>query len=239
MAIRAAAAARAPASRAAFTRGFKIYTRTGDAGSSSLFNGERRSKDHEVFEALGDSDELNAAIGLARAHCETQSASGTSLHDIMTQLDTVQSRLLDVGSAVATPRSSSNEKQLARVRFCDDGASVSSLEQWMDTLDQELPPLKNFILPSGGLSASSLHVARAVCRRTERCLTLSKARPRWLASAAQAADWPRLAEAWGSPRHGLALRGACGAPAGGRLSQLVFDVGPSRAWWRQRSARQR
>ena len=101
MAIRVVAA-RATRSPAAFTRGFKIYTRTGDAGSSSLFNGERRSKDHEVFEALGDSDELNAAIGLARAHCETQSASGTSLHDIMTQLDTVQSRLLDVGSAVAT-----------------------------------------------------------------------------------------------------------------------------------------
>lgn len=89
----------------------------------------------------------------------------------MAQLDAVQSRLLDVGSAVATPRSSSNEKQLARVRFCDDGASVSSLEQWMDALDQELPPLKNFILPSGGLSASSLHVARAVCRRAERSLT--------------------------------------------------------------------
>ena len=136
MAIRALA--HATRSRAAFTRGFKIYTRTGDAGSSSLFNGERRSKDHEVFEALGDSDELNAAIGLARAHCETQSASGTSLHDIMAQLDAVQSRLLDVGSAVATPRSSSNEKQLARVRFCDDGASVSSLEQWMDALDQVL-----------------------------------------------------------------------------------------------------
>ena len=167
------AAAPATRSRAAFMayRGFKIYTRTGDAGSSSLFNGERRSKDHEVFEALGDSDELNAAIGLARAHCEMQSASGKSLHDIMTQLDTVQSRLLDVGSAVATPRSSSNEKQLARVRFCDDGASVSSLEQWMDELDQELPPLRNFILPSGGLSASSLHLARAICRRTERSLT--------------------------------------------------------------------
>ena len=215
------------ACRAAFTRGFKIYTRTGDAGSSSLLNGERRSKDHEVFEALGNSDELNAAIGLARAHCEVQSASGTSLHDIMAQLETVQSRLLDLGSAVATPRSSSNERQLARVRFCDDGASVRSLEGWMDALDQEphpnpnlnsilalplplalsltptltltsvavdvhpshnpnpnpnpdpdpdqeLPPLKSFILPSGGLSASSLHVARAVCRRTERRRTLSK-----------------------------------------------------------------
>ena len=135
------AAIRARACRAAaFTRGFKIYTRTGDAGSSSLFNGERRSKDHEVFEALGNSDELNAAIGLARAHCEAQSATGTSLHDIMTQLETVQSRLLDLGSAVATPRSSSNERQLARVRFCDDGASVRSLEGWMDALDQAPRP---------------------------------------------------------------------------------------------------
>ena len=134
------AAIRARACRAVFTRGFKIYTRTGDAGSSSLFNGERRSKDHEVFEALGNSDELNAAIGLAHAHCEAQSATGTSLHDIMAQLETVQSRLLDLGSAVATPRSSSNERQLARVRFCDDGASVRSLEGWMDALDQEPHP---------------------------------------------------------------------------------------------------
>ena len=135
------AAITATACRAAtFTRGFKIYTRTGDAGSSSLFNGERRSKDHEVFEALGNSDELNAAIGLAHAHCEVQSATGTSLHDIMAQLETVQSRLLDLGSAVATPRSSSNERQLARVRFCDDGASVRSLEGWMDALDQAPRP---------------------------------------------------------------------------------------------------
>eukprot|EP00908_Phaeocystis_cordata_P001479 Transcript_1158.p2 GENE.Transcript_1158~~Transcript_1158.p2 ORF type:complete len:234 (+),score=76.77 Transcript_1158:55-756(+) len=155
--------------------GFKIYTRTGDEGSSSLFNGERRGKDHQVFEALGDSDELNAAIGLARAHCEVQSRDciegGRSLHDILSQLDTVQSRLLDVGSAVATPRSSSNDKQLERVRFGDDGESVRALEQWMDELDEELPPLRNFILPSGGLAASSLHVARAVCRRAERSIT--------------------------------------------------------------------
>lgn len=152
------------------TRGFKIYTRTGDGGSSSLFNGERRSKNDLVFAALGDSDELNAAIGLARAHCET-SPAGSSVLQLLPQLDTVQSRLLDVGSAVATPASSSSEKQLERVRFGDDGESVLALEEWMDELDKELPPLRNFILPSGGPAAAALHLARAVCRRTERSVT--------------------------------------------------------------------
>tara|TARA_B110001452_G_scaffold254022_1_gene245207 strand:+ start:105 stop:815 length:711 start_codon:yes stop_codon:yes gene_type:complete len=152
------------------TRGFKIYTRTGDKGTSSLFNGERRSKDDLVFAALGDSDELNGAIGLARAHCET-SPAGSGVLQLLSQLDTVQSRLLDVGSAVATPASSSSEKQLERVRFGDDGESVLTLEEWMDEMDQELPPLRNFILPSGGPAASALHLARSICRRTERAVT--------------------------------------------------------------------
>lgn len=161
---------------AAATRGFKIYTRTGDGGSSSLFNGERRSKSDLVFEALGNSDELNAAIGLARAHCETATSSGAFiqsavLQQMLPQLDTVQSRLLDIGSAIATPASTSSEKQLERARFGDDGESVLALEEWMDEMDKELPPLRNFILPSGGPAASALHLARAVCRRTERSVT--------------------------------------------------------------------
>jgi cob(I)alamin adenosyltransferase len=82
-------------------------------------------------------------------------------------LEFIQSRLLDVGSVVATPRSSSSEK-LSKVSF--DPNHVTSLESWIDHLDSSLPPLKNFILPSGGEAAARLHVARSVCRRAERSL---------------------------------------------------------------------
>ena len=131
-----------------------------------LFNGERRRKDDMVFAALGDSDELNAALGLASAHCEADGGGRAAL--IVPHLCEVQSRLLDLGSAVATPRSQSSEKRLERTSFDANGDSTLQLEQWIDTLDAELPPLRNFILPGGGGAAASLHVARAVCRRAER-----------------------------------------------------------------------
>lgn len=146
-------------------RGFKIYTRTGDAGSSSLFNGERRPKDHLIFCALGDTDELNAAIGLARAHVHVEAAAAAPLAPLLPQLDAVQSRLLDMGSAIATPRTNSSAKHLERTAF---EGSPEELERWMDAMDETLPPLRNFILPSGGVASASLHVARAVCRRAER-----------------------------------------------------------------------
>ena len=147
-------------------RSFRIYTRTGDEGSTSLFNGQRRRKDDLVFTALGDSDELNAALGLASAHCEAGgSTRGLAL---IPQIGVVQSRLLDLGSAVATPRTQSSTKRLERTSFDDAGGSAAQLEEWIDAMDAELPPLRNFILPGGGLAAASLHVARAVCRRAER-----------------------------------------------------------------------
>jgi len=149
----------------ALSRSFKVYTRTGDTGQSSLFNGERRCKDDRVFDALGNTDELNAAVGVARA--AAGSAAVHSLELMLPQLDAVQSRLLDVGSAVATPLSGSNEKQVQRTQF-DGAAQAELLEQWIDEMDLELPTLKNFILPGGGGTAASLHVARAICRRTER-----------------------------------------------------------------------
>lgn len=144
-------------------RGIKIYTGKGDSGSSSLFNGERRRKDDIVFQALGDTDELNAAIGLARAHCEDIGAS-----PLPAQLDVVQSRLLDMGSAIATPQSSSSDSRLQRVCFDEHGDSTREIEAWIDSMAQDLPSLRNFILPSGGIASSSLHLARAVCRRAER-----------------------------------------------------------------------
>ena len=150
---------------------FKVYTRTGDGGSSSLFNGERRSKNDLVFAALGDTDELNASIGAARAQCEVAATAHPTLGPMLPQLDHIQSRLLDVGSAVATPRSRSNEAQLVRAVFDEEGEETQQLERWLDAMDVQLPPLRNFILPSGGLVSSSLHVARAVCRRAERSVT--------------------------------------------------------------------
>ena len=125
---------------------------------------------------------MNAHLGLAREYIISASLP------ILDQVEEIQSRLLDVGSAIATPASSSSPEHLARVAFSAEHAS--HLEQWIDKLDYELPPLKNFILPvsrfavfllyniytiyhitrvqSGGLASSQLHVARTVCRRAER-----------------------------------------------------------------------
>lgn len=173
----AAAATRAMSSDVPETK-YRVYTRTGDKGTSSLYTGERRPKDDEVFEALGDVDEVNAAIGLAREHVlalhaskggsSGGSASGpsTGMAELAEQLAEIQSRLLDVGSAVATPVTASSPEQLARVAFPPE--SAKALEAWIDAMDDTLPALKNFILPGGGLAAAQLHVARTAARRAER-----------------------------------------------------------------------
>ena len=152
---------------------FKIYTKTGDTGTSSLYNGERRHKADAVFEALGDTDELNSAVGVAREACEVlKDGMGDDvpdlLRDLTDQLQTIQSRLLDVGSAVATPVDKSSKTKVERAAFAEAEASTADLERWIDALDAVLPPLKNFILPSGGQAASFLHLARTTCRRAER-----------------------------------------------------------------------
>jgi cob(I)alamin adenosyltransferase len=120
-------------------RRYKVYTKTGDKGSSSLYNGERRDKDDDFFMALGDTDELNATIGLAREYC---AVAGVGITDQLVQL---QSRLLDVGSSIATPIKTSSAEQLARVTF--PAEITPQIEQWIDAMDEKLPPLKNFILP--------------------------------------------------------------------------------------------
>jgi len=145
----------------------RVYTRTGDGGASSLFNGERRTKTDVVFEALGTTDELNAHVGVANYHCRYTPLQETPLSD---HLVVIQSRLLDLGSHIATPRTSSPEKHLALTSFPDTHAAL--LEQWIDLMDKDLPPLHNFILPGGGQSATQLHVCRSVCRRAERQVVL-------------------------------------------------------------------
>ena len=138
----------------------RIYTRTGDAGTSQLYSGQRRGKADAVFQALGDTDELNSHLGVALQHASA--ARGT----LAPQLEQVQSRLLDVGSAIATPISQSSERKLQRVSFPE--IEVEAVEAWIDELDDKLPPLMNFILPSGGALSAQLHLARTVCRRAER-----------------------------------------------------------------------
>jgi cob(I)alamin adenosyltransferase len=139
-----------------------IYTKTGDKGTSATYTGERRAKDDKLFEALGVTDELSSFIGLAREFC------GEDSRDLVDRLDHIQCILQDVGSAIATPRSSARDAHLNKTAFDKD--FVVQLEHWIDEYQEKLPPLKNFILPSGGKASATLHVARVVCRRAERRL---------------------------------------------------------------------
>ena len=139
-----------------------LYTRTGDKGTSSLYTGERRSKTDPVFEALGHQDELCAAIGIAREHCHL---NDNGLGNILVE---IQSRLFDLGAAVATPQNTGSPDKLAYTAFDSDQTVV--LEEWIDRLDSQLVPLTTFIIPSGGLSSTHLHMARVICRRAERAV---------------------------------------------------------------------
>ncbi|XP_075955307.1 corrinoid adenosyltransferase MMAB isoform X2 [Anarhichas minor] len=129
-------------------------------GFSSTFTGERRPKEDHIFEALGSTDELSSAIGLAREFCLDKG------HTFTYQLDKIQCILQDVGSNIATPRSSARESHIKKTTFT--AQPIADLENWIDKFTEELPPLTNFILPSGGKGSAALHLARTVCRRAER-----------------------------------------------------------------------
>lgn len=132
----------------------KIYTRTGDSGSTGLFGGPRVSKDDDRIEAYGTVDELNAALGMARsADLDT---------DIDSQLDQIQHELFSIGAELATPDPDEYDLRI----IGEDHVAV--LEGWVDEHEKSLPPLKHFILPTGHPAATALHLARSICRRAER-----------------------------------------------------------------------
>jgi cob(I)alamin adenosyltransferase len=135
----------------------KIYTRTGDDGSTGLIGGSRVAKDDAAIECYGTVDELNATIGAAVIVADA---------DAREWLGQVQAELFTIGSHLATPAGASQAKSLPAM----DGNWVTRLEQQIDAAETTLTPLRNFILPGGTEFAARLHVARTVCRRGERLL---------------------------------------------------------------------
>lgn len=154
-------------------RKIRIYTRTGDKGTTSLFTGERRPKNDIFFEALGNTDELNSSIGLTREYCLDMAKNDPNLKETSELIESIlikiQSTLLDIGSHLATPKSRANQKQLERISSFDSKLT-EELEEYIDKFEIELPVLRNFILPSGGKCAGSLHLSRSICRRLERSI---------------------------------------------------------------------
>lgn len=138
----------------------KLYTRTGDDGTTGLFGGGRVSKDHPRIEAYGTVDETNACIGLAAAACG-EDVNGTRFREILTSL---QSRLFDIGADLATPEGSPYRERLPKV----GDSHVREVEGWIDEVDAQVPPIRQFVLPGGTDLAARLHLARTVCRRAER-----------------------------------------------------------------------
>lgn len=127
----------------------KIYTRTGDDGSTGLGDGSRVAKDSLRVDAFGSVDELNSAIGLVIA-----ADPGPAIAELLTA---IQHELFDLGGELCIPGSS-----------LIDAGDISRLEHRLDEFNAELPPLKEFILPGGGLAASHCHLARTIARRAER-----------------------------------------------------------------------
>ncbi|HET8731545.1 MAG TPA: cob(I)yrinic acid a,c-diamide adenosyltransferase [Moraxellaceae bacterium] len=128
----------------------RIYTRTGDDGSTGLGDGSRVAKDHVRVEAYGTVDELNAAIGLLRAELPTD-------HSEQHFLGEIQHDLFDLGGELCIP---------GYVLLRDE--QVNTVESEIDRLNAALPPLKDFILPGGSRAAATAHLARTICRRAER-----------------------------------------------------------------------
>jgi cob(I)alamin adenosyltransferase len=136
----------------------KIYTRSGDEGETGLFGGGRVRKDHPRVAAYGDVDELNSAIGMARATPPPEPFDAL--------LESVQRDLFAIGGQLATPDPERVARALQKAALSGD--RIAELERAIDAADGELPPLTAFVVPAGSLKAATLHLARTVCRRAER-----------------------------------------------------------------------
>jgi cob(I)alamin adenosyltransferase len=140
----------------------RIYTRTGDDGTTALGTGERRAKNDLRIEAYGTIDEANSAIGLARV----ATASDAVCARVDAMLLSIQNDLFDLGADLCVPHSAKDTTQLLRIVQ----SQVDRMERKIDELNAELEPLRSFVLPGGTPAAAALHLARTVTRRAERLL---------------------------------------------------------------------
>ena len=136
----------------------KIYTRTGDKGTTGLYTGERVPKNHLRLHAYGTLDEMNTLLGLARVHC-----SDSRLDELCSRLQTL---VFILNSDLATPSGGEVNVDVDRI----SSSHIRYLEKQIDLLTEQMPPLAAFILPGGTSSSCFLHQARTVCRRAERAL---------------------------------------------------------------------
>ena len=140
----------------------RIYTRTGDDGTTGLVDGSRVDKDDLRLIAIGEVDELNSAIGVAAA-----AMMGSEQSHFRALLQSVQNDLFDLGADLATPGEDFTPSEMV-LRIVS--AQVDRLERAIDVLNEELPALKSFILPGGSIAAAHVHLARAIARRAERAV---------------------------------------------------------------------
>ena len=165
----------------------RIYTRTGDAGTSGLVDGSRLPKDDPLFHAIGDVDEANGAIGLAVAALP---ADG----EMARRLTVIQNDLFDLGADLATPPGAGNDPFApGEMALRIIPPQVERLEREIDAMNERLAPLRSFILPGGGEAAARLHLARSVARRAERSAVAAAAvraiNPAALAYVNRLSDW--------------------------------------------------
>jgi cob(I)alamin adenosyltransferase len=161
----------------------RIYTRTGDQGTTGLASGERRPKYDLRIDAFGTVDETNACVGLARLH--------TAGHEIDGMLGRIQNDLFDLGADLATPEA---DKPLPYEPLRVTEAQVERLEREIDRLNEHLSALRSFVLPGGTAAAAALHLARTVCRRAERLVFELAAQPNETVSAAALKYLNRLSD---------------------------------------------
>ncbi len=147
----------------------KIYTRTGDDGSTGMADGSRVSKADHLFNVMGDVDELNSHIGLIRAHLAQTANNQVSDQPLLTHVSPQQASDFEQALVIIQHLLFNIGGELAMPEYEGINAThIDWLEQQIDTMNTSLPPLKDFILPTGSVLVSQLHIARCVCRRAER-----------------------------------------------------------------------